>query len=88
MVNGWKVTAIISMILAGIFLFLCISLGYSYALLDSEWTYEYNILDGDWCELYNDQTELVNNFIDLVQEYNYNTWKDTEYLEILDCELR
>lgn len=85
MVNGWKVTAIISMILAIIFLFLFISTSYAYALLDSEWTYEYEDLGEDWCEISNEWTEIYNTQLEWLIYYDYEIWKDYEEVETVDC---
>ena len=86
MANGWKVTAIISMILAIIFLILLLTVSYEITLLDSEWAYEYKDLGEDWCEISNDWIEVYNTQLEWLIYYDSETWEDYEYVEIIDCE--
>jgi len=86
MVNGWKVTAIISMILATIFLFLFITMSYAYILINNELVYEYEDMNEDWCEIINDYSELYNLQLDWLIYYDEEVWKDSEKAEIIDCE--
>ncbi len=86
MANGWKITAIISMILAIIFLILLLTVSYEITLLDSEWAYEYKDLGEDWCEISNDWIEVYNTQLEWLIYYDSETWEDYEYVEITDCE--
>ncbi len=85
MVNGWKVTAVISMILAVVFLLLFVTMTYSYALIDTEWEYEYTIMYEDWCELVNEYSKTYNIQLEWLVYYDYEDWKDYDEIEQIDC---
>ena len=86
MVNGWKVIAIISMILVAIFFFLFISMSYVYVLIGNEWAYEYEDLNEDWCVIFNEYSDIYNTQLEWLIYYDSETWKEYEYAEMINCQ--
>lgn len=80
MKNGWKIIAII-------FIVISVLLSFLYALTLIGWVVleaEYDDLFQEWCEFSNDETELIN---DLLYELEYydKDYSDVERLETIDC---
>jgi len=79
--KGWKITAIISIVAAIIFLIFWIYANQSNTLL----VYEYNDMYEDWCEVSNDWVEIYNIQLESLKEYDYKLWGEAPEAEIVNC---
>ncbi len=86
MANGWKVTAITFMVATAIFFIFWMYAAQSNVILNNEWAYEYEDLNEDWCEIFNDYSEVYNQQLLYLKEYDYELWWDSEEVEEIDCE--
>ncbi len=83
--SNWKTAAIISMVVAAVFIILSINLFYSKENLNNEWAYEYEILGDGWCEWSNDMGDIYNTQLDWLIYYDSESWEEDEYMEMIDC---
>ena len=81
--NGWKVTAIIFIILTMVISVLYGLTIIGYIVIE----YEYEDIIEDWCEISNDMAELYNTQLEWLIYYDSETWEEIESMEIIDCEL-
>lgn len=76
MVNGWKTTAIVFMILTFL-----LSISTIVIIYEDEDTIE------DWCEIVNDDADVINDLLDSLEYYNPE-WAKVERIEQIDCEFQ